>query len=146
MSDAIRVDREGDHASLVLSGQFDLAHAATVAQVIESVEASLAGCCSIDVDLAQLEGIDGAGAILLARLLDRLDVDGRHASVIKSSNREAARLIVQMVADPSRAPELARAVQEAENAGDKITHETIARLHRTWITPIDRADIHALIT
>ena len=33
-----------------------------------------------------------------------------------------------------------------ENAGDKITHETIARLHKTWITPIDRADIHSLIT
>jgi phospholipid/cholesterol/gamma-HCH transport system permease protein len=43
--------------------------------------------------LAQLEDIDGAGAILLARLLDRLDADGRQASVVKGSNREAARLI-----------------------------------------------------
>jgi len=59
---------------------------------------------------------------------------------------EAARLVAKMIAEPARAPELAKAVQEAENAGDKITHETIARLHRTWITPIDRADIHSLIT
>jgi predicted phosphate transport protein (TIGR00153 family) len=42
--------------------------------------------------------------------------------------------------------ELSKQVQAAENAGDKITHETIARLHQTWITPIDRGDIHSLIT
>ena len=93
MSVAVRADREGDHVSLVPSGPFDLAHAETATQAIESVEASLAGCCSVDLDLAQLDRIDGAGAVLLARLLDRLDVDGRHASVVEGSNREAARLI-----------------------------------------------------
>jgi predicted phosphate transport protein (TIGR00153 family) len=59
---------------------------------------------------------------------------------------EAARIVARMIAEPDKAAELAKAVQEAESAGDKITHETIARLHKTWITPIDRADIHALIT
>ncbi len=59
---------------------------------------------------------------------------------------EAGALIAQVVRSPERAVEIARAVKEAEDAGDKITHETIARLHKTWITPIDRADIHALIT
>jgi len=58
---------------------------------------------------------------------------------------EAARLLVQMLTEPSRATDLAKAVGELESAGDKITHETIARLHQTWITPIDRADIHARI-
>ena len=53
----------------------------------------LAGCGSVDVDLAQLERIDGAGAVLLARLLDRLNARGRHARVIEGPNREAARLI-----------------------------------------------------
>src|SRR5436190_2432222 len=59
---------------------------------------------------------------------------------------EAAHLLARIFAEPSRMAELAKAVQDAETAGDKITHETIARLHQTWITPIDRADIHALIT
>jgi uncharacterized protein len=59
---------------------------------------------------------------------------------------EAGALIAQVVRSPERAVEIARAVKEAEDAGDKITHETIARLHKTWITPIDRADIHSLIT
>ena len=38
------------------------------------------------------------------------------------------------------------AITEAEHAGDKITHETLDRLERTYITPIDRDDIHRLIT
>jgi len=93
MSVAIRVDRDGDHARTVPTGPFDLAHATTAARAVESAEALLAGCGSIDVDLAQLDRIDGAGAVLLARLLDRLEADGRRASVIEGSNREAARLI-----------------------------------------------------
>jgi phospholipid/cholesterol/gamma-HCH transport system permease protein len=93
MSVAIRADREGNHARLVATGLFDLAHATLAARAVENAEALLAGCGSVDVDLVQLERIDGAGAVLLARLLDRLDAGGRHARVIEGPNREAARLI-----------------------------------------------------
>ena len=93
MSVAIRADREGNHARLVATGPFDLAHATMAARAVENAEALLAGCSSVDVNLAQLERIDGAGAVLLARLLDRLDAGGRHARVIEGPNREAARLI-----------------------------------------------------
>ncbi len=93
MSVAIRADREGNHARLVATGPFDLAHATMAARAVENAEALLAGCGSVDVDLSQLERIDGAGAVLLARLLDRLDAGGRHARVIDGPNREAARLI-----------------------------------------------------
>lgn len=93
MNVTVQARREGDHASLVLTGPFDLQHAMAVEQEVESAEASLRGCRSIDIALAGLERIDGAGAVLLARLLDRLDTDGRHASVIAGSNAEAARLI-----------------------------------------------------
>jgi hypothetical protein len=58
----------------------------------------------------------------------------------------AARLLVEMFEAPDRREEIAKAVSDAEHLGDKITHETIARLHKTWITPFDRADIHTLIT
>lgn len=33
-----------------------------------------------------------------------------------------------------------------EERGDVITHEIFSRLHRTFVTPIDREDIHALAT
>ncbi len=37
-------------------------------------------------------------------------------------------------------------IHELEQAGDTITHDTIARLHKTWITPLDRGHIQALIS
>ena len=55
MSVAVRAEREGDHASLVPTGPFDLAHATAVARAVESAEARLSGCRSVDVDLAQLD-------------------------------------------------------------------------------------------
>jgi predicted phosphate transport protein (TIGR00153 family) len=39
----------------------------------------------------------------------------------------------------------ARRVKDLEHIGDELTHETIERLNRTFITPIDREDIHELI-
>lgn len=39
-----------------------------------------------------------------------------------------------------------QAIKDVEHAGDQITHEVIARLHATFITPIDRHDIHVLTT
>jgi predicted phosphate transport protein (TIGR00153 family) len=37
-------------------------------------------------------------------------------------------------------------VDVAEKAADNITHETMRQLHKSFITPIDREDIHQLIT
>jgi phospholipid/cholesterol/gamma-HCH transport system permease protein len=70
-----------------------LAHATVVGQELESAEARLSGCRSIDVDLAQLDRIDGAGAVLLARFFDRLDAAGCRTSIVEGHNVEAVRLI-----------------------------------------------------
>jgi predicted phosphate transport protein (TIGR00153 family) len=70
------------------------------------------------------------------------DAFERHAARIV----EAGKLVTEIARHPERAVELAQAIKDVENEGDKITHETIARLHKTWITPIDRADIHSLIS
>lgn len=39
-----------------------------------------------------------------------------------------------------------RTIVSAEKKADKITHETIDMLHKTFITPLDRDDIHKLIS
>ena len=39
----------------------------------------------------------------------------------------------------------AHRVKDLEHVGDELTHETIERLNKTFITPIDREDIHELI-
>ena len=95
MSVVVRADRNGDHVRLVPAGPFDLAHATLVARALENAEAQLVECASVDVDLAQLDRIDGAGAVLLARLLDRLETGGRHATIVEGSNPEVAQLIAR---------------------------------------------------
>jgi uncharacterized protein Yka (UPF0111/DUF47 family) len=37
-------------------------------------------------------------------------------------------------------------IKEVESACDKVTHDTVASLHRVFITPLDRNDIHRLIS
>ena len=35
-------------------------------------------------------------------------------------------------------------IKHLEHEGDQVTHQSFALLSRTWITPIDREDIHDL--
>ncbi len=39
-----------------------------------------------------------------------------------------------------------RFIQECEHRADTITHTTVSLLHKTFITPLDRDDIHKLIS
>src|SRR6478735_8912397 len=38
------------------------------------------------------------------------------------------------------------AIESIEKQADKVTHGTLELLHKTFITPLDRDDIHQLIT
>jgi hypothetical protein len=59
---------------------------------------------------------------------------------------ESSKLLVQMLSDLSKAPELSKRINDLEHEGDRITHDCVAALHQTWITPLDREEIHALIS
>lgn len=41
-------------------------------------------------------------------------------------------------------PTKVQEIKDIEHAGDKLTHEMIERMNRTFITPLDREDIHEL--
>jgi predicted phosphate transport protein (TIGR00153 family) len=56
------------------------------------------------------------------------------------------RLLKEMMRDLSNAEEKARQIKDVEHEADHITHETVSGLHKTFITPIDRESIYALIT
>ena len=43
-------------------------------------------------------------------------------------------------------PERKRSIEQIERAADKITQQTMQLLHQTFVTPIDRDEIHQLIT
>ncbi len=89
----IRVERQGDRASVAPAGLFDLAHAASVAQAIDGAEPAIKGCLAVEVQLSELRRIDGSGAALLARFLDRVAADPRCTTKVMNHNPEAARLI-----------------------------------------------------
>ena len=61
---------------------------------------------------------------------------------------EAAGAFSQLVAnysDPILREQYNRDVDNAERAADRITHDVNKALHKTFITPIDREQIHSLI-
>ena len=61
---------------------------------------------------------------------------------------EAARAFSQLVAnynDPHLREKYNQDVDNAERAADRVTHEVNRTLHKTFITPIDREQIHSLI-
>ena len=60
--------------------------------------------------------------------------------------RAAAGLLEQLLAtDP---PDVSKCdpIKDAEHRCDALTHDTIQRLHRTFVTPFDREDLYALAT
>ena len=59
---------------------------------------------------------------------------------------QAAGLLHEMAHNFHDARAKAHAIKEVEHQGDSITHEIVKRLNTTFITPIDREDIHALAT
>lgn len=59
---------------------------------------------------------------------------------------EAARLLRTMLNTPGNLADQAHRIKEVEHEGDTITHRAVEILHRTFVTPIDRGDIHRLIS
>lgn len=58
---------------------------------------------------------------------------------------KAAELTAQLFANGRPDPAIIKQLEDLEHEGDRITHETMERLNKTFITPIDREDIHTLI-
>src|SRR5215467_12053883 len=59
---------------------------------------------------------------------------------------QASALLQDMVHNFADARAKAHAIKEVEHQGDLVTHEIVKRLNTTFITPIDREDIHDLAT
>jgi predicted phosphate transport protein (TIGR00153 family) len=74
------------------------------------------------------------------------DLFNAHAELIVKGGRELAALVDDLVDNKDGVAEHAKAIDEIESQADKITHDTIALLHTTFNTPLDRDEIHKLIT
>ncbi|MFM9884113.1 MAG: DUF47 domain-containing protein [Burkholderiales bacterium] len=83
---------------------------------------------------------------MFGRLLPKegrfFDLFVEHADETLAASRELSELMGSV----DNIEQRAFAIETHEKRGDKITQQTIALLHTTFITPLDRDDIHSLIT
>ncbi|KMZ11981.1 Phosphate transport regulator (distant of PhoU) [Candidatus Burkholderia humilis] len=70
------------------------------------------------------------------------EIFNAHAKCMVDASRELELLIDNL----DEAEVHKQNVQANEKRADKLTHETIDLLHKTFITPLDRDEIHKLIT
>jgi len=83
---------------------------------------------------------------MLNRLLPRetsfFDFFERHAALTV----EGAKEFLSLVTTAANIEPKTRRIKEIEHETDVITHQCVEALHKTFITPIERDDIHRLIT
>ncbi len=64
---------------------------------------------------------------------------------VANRNNEAAHHLRELfAAPPERRTPHVEAIKRLEHEADQVTHEVVSRLDRTFITPLDREDIHQL--
>ena len=83
---------------------------------------------------------------MLGRLLPRetsfFDFFDEHAELTLNAAKELQALVSNGV---NIGPQ-ARRIKEIEHEADIVTHRCVEALHKTFVTPIDRNDVHRLIT
>ncbi len=70
------------------------------------------------------------------------DLFNQHAEYCVKGAKE----LLELMKDSNNIETRLHAIEGLEKQADKITYHTIGILHKTFITPLDREDIHRLIT
>jgi uncharacterized protein Yka (UPF0111/DUF47 family) len=78
------------------------------------------------------------------RLIPREEKFYSDFQALAAELQEGAKLLEAMLAPERPVWDQADAIKQVEHKRDSITHEVIQRLNRTFVTPLDREDIHAL--
>ena len=74
------------------------------------------------------------------------DLFNAHAEQIVEGSHTLVALLLAHNDSEEAALALCDAIDVIENRADGITHETMRQLHKSFITPLDREEIHQLIT
>ena len=86
--------------------------------------------------------------MLFGKLLPKegnfFEMFNQHADRIVEAGRAFSQLVANY-SDPHLREQYNRDVDNAERAADRITHDVNKAIHKTFITPIDREQIHSLI-
>jgi predicted phosphate transport protein (TIGR00153 family) len=84
--------------------------------------------------------------IIIMGLLPR---EGKFFDFFNQHAELAARAALELqalLADLTQLEIRSRAIERNEKQADQITHQTVQLLHQTFVTPLDRDEIHQLIT
>ena len=84
------------------------------------------------------------GGVLAFRLIPREERFYDDFTAMAEQIRVGAVLLDEMLAPDRPIWDKADQIKEVEHKCDFITHEIIQRLHKTFVTPLDREDIHNL--
>ncbi|WP_091936336.1 DUF47 domain-containing protein [Propionivibrio dicarboxylicus] len=69
-----------------------------------------------------------------------------HAEQVVLGSRTLVNLLTVFNQSDEEAAKQCDIIDEAEDQADRIKHETMRQLHKSFITPLDREEIHQLIT
>jgi uncharacterized protein len=86
---------------------------------------------------------------LFSRLMPRegrfFTLFNQHAEFVVQGSVALVELLKNFDNNGDRATRVAR-ILELEHSADRVTRETVSLLHQTFVTPLDRDDIHRLIS
>ncbi|MBM4196745.1 MAG: DUF47 domain-containing protein [Gammaproteobacteria bacterium] len=86
---------------------------------------------------------------MFARLMPQevrfFDLFNQHAALVLKGGAAIANLMQNYSDEQGRAARIAE-IGELEHAADRVTRDTINMLHKTFVTPFDRDDVHRLIS
>jgi uncharacterized protein len=81
---------------------------------------------------------------MLSRLIPRDDLFFDLFNQLAEHLRTSAQLLDQLFSEPHRTAELVKAIKDVEHQADVLTHRINVTIDKSFITPIDREDIHLL--
>jgi len=82
---------------------------------------------------------------MLEKLMPRSDAFFDDFDAQADATVRGARLLLALFEDFTDIERKVAAIKEVEHEGDNIAHRAFERLHRQFITPFDRAEIHRLL-
>jgi hypothetical protein len=79
---------------------------------------------------------------LLPKRLVFFDMFSKHAAL----SVQGAKLLHALLGDLSNVEEKAQQIKQVEHDADTVAHQTLEMLHKSFITPIERGDIHRIVS
>src|SRR2546423_3298605 len=74
------------------------------------------------------------------------DLFDQHADLVVSASAALSEFLRGFTREEQQRSERIARIVDFEHRADKVTHETFALLHGTFVTPLDREDIYRLIS